>query len=328
MSLKEIAKIVGTSPSTVSRVLNNSYSRCASKELKDKIWKVAREINYVPNSYAQGLKKGKEPVSSVGHILIVLARTDVLETDPFFYELYKHIEIELFSRNYTMDRILNSNEITTNIKSNGIIILGRCSKQLLNKLKNITDNLIGIWRNSMNFDIDEVICDGKKASSMAIEYLLDLGHRKIAYIGDCSYESRYVGYCDTLINKNIPINYSFIIPTNQTEEEGYNAMVSILKNNEITAVLCANDATAIGALKALQKGDLSKKAISVISIDNIEEAQSTNPLLTTVNIPREDMAHMAVSVLIDRIKCKHKEHVRIEFPCKIVVRDSCYLNIH
>lgn len=324
MSLKRIAEIVGVSPATVSRVLNNSYRSCASKEVKDKIWEVAREINYVPNIHAKNLKKGEQLKLLKYKIAIVLARIEDLNSDPFFYELYREIENELFSRECIIHCLMKNYKIYENDFKNidGIIILGRCSNEFIDSLQKITNNLVGIWRNSMNFKIDEIICDGEKASSMALEYLIKLGHRKIGYIGDCSYESRYLGYYATLMKHNIPIDYSFIIQTHQTEEEGYNAMINLIYHSKITSVLCANDITAIGALKAIEE---SKRKISVISIDNIEQAQLTEPLLTTINIPKNDMAHMAVNILFDRIQKKHNEKIKIEFPCKIIERESCDL---
>lgn len=325
MSLKEIAKRVGTTPSTVSRVLNNAYQSCASQELKDKIWSVARELNYVPNASARNLKKGADNLSTPSlHISVLFTRTDMTQLDPFFLELCRHIESDLFSRQCIIDQISKADVVTIKkaATSNGIILLGRCSEELLRQLKTANRNLVGIWRNPTNFDIDEIVCDGKKAATLAMEHLLSLGHSQIGYLGDCSYESRYVGYCDTLITHHLPINYPCIIPTHQTEDEGYIGMKKLLKEPNVTACLCANDATAIGALKALQ--EQKSRKLSLISIDNIEDAQSTTPLLTTVNIPRLDMAHMAINVLLDRIQRKHTEHVRVEFPCRIVQRDSCF----
>lgn len=324
MSLKKIAQMVGTTPSTVSRVLNNAYQSCASSELKDKIWAAAQELNYVPNSNARNLKKGSKEPEEMIHISVLFTRLDTSKPDPFFLELSRHIKSDLFANHCILDQIgkADATAIAKSASSDGILLLGRCSETLLTKLKAANRNLVGIWRNPTNFDIDEVVCDGKKAAILAMEHLIQLGHTNIGYIGDCSYESRYVGYCDALISHNLPINYPLIIPTHQTEAEGYDGMLKLLQEPLVTAVLCANDATAIGALKALKKQ--KKRTLSVISIDNIEEAQSTNPLLTTVNIPREDMAHMAIYILLDRIRRKHTEHIRIEFPCRIVSRDSCY----
>ncbi len=166
-----------------------------------------------------------------------------------------------------------------------------------------------------------------------MEYLLSLGHQKIGYIGDCSSESRYVGYCETLITRNIPLNYNYICSTDQTFDSGFTAMQTLLLQ-DITAVFCANDISALGALKAiseLRSAEFSKRKaakmnskISVISIDNIFLSQTSSPLLTTVNVPKEDMGRMAVTVLLDRINHRHSECLRVEFPCKIIERESCY----
>lgn len=177
----------------------------------------------------------------------------------------------------------------------------------------------------MNFEIDEIVCDGQKAAQAAVTYLIQKGHRKIGYIGDCSYENRYVGYCETMIHNHLPMDYSCIIPTDQSKEEGFQAMERLLGDPELTAVLCANDITAVGALQALQAHKKQRtRKLSVIAIDNTEEAQMTEPLLTTVHIPREAMAHMAVHILHDRILHGHTEKLRVEFPCHIMERDSCF----
>lgn len=324
--------MVGTSVSTVSRVLNNTSSTCASKELQDKIWAAAREIGYHPNEAARLLQKSGEVSQRVPHISIVLARITALDKDPFFSELFRNLEVELLKQKAIIDHVIYAEEsFSQNLShSNGVIIVGRCSHKLLEYITSRNRNVVGIWRNPMNFNVDEVICDGKKAAELAMKHLLSLGHQKIAYIGDCSFESRYVGYCDMLIRNDIPMDYELIRQTNQTKEAAEAAFSELLEEKlsgrtDFTAVFCANDATAIPVLKILKnkKRQLSLP-ISVISIDNIEESQNTMPYLTTIHIPRREMAHMAVNLLLDRINGEHKEVVRIEFPCRIIQRSSCY----
>lgn len=331
MSLKEIAQMVGVAPSTVSRVLNNTVSTCASPELKEKIWEAARTLNYVPDINARNLKKRKHNQEKKYRIAIILARFNSLETDPFFLELFQSIEESLFSYSCTIQLIENTehNNFCDLKEVDGIIILGRCPDEILNGLRKYTHNIVGIGRNPTSYKMDEIICNGKTAAITAMEYLLSLGHREIGYIGDCSSESRYVGYCETLIDRNIPLNYNYIRSTDQTYDGGYQAMQELRQQN-ITAVFCANDISALGAFKALSEpcpnadaGKHSKK-ISVISIDNISQSQTSSPLLTTVSIPKEDMGRMAVNVLLDRIRHNHSECLRVEFPCKLIERDSCY----
>ena len=328
MSLKKIAQMTGTSVSTVSRVLNHTSSTCASKELQDKIFDAARSIGYQPNENARNLRKSSPGFLSQIRISIVLARIKTLDADPFFYELFRSLEIALLDNHIQIDQVIYLDEqLSFSIpKSQGIIILGRCSQKILDRILSFNSNVIGIWRNSMNFNVDEVICDGKKAAELAMKHLISLGHKNIAYIGDCSYESRYIGYCNSLISNNIPLNYAWIKQTNQTGEEGEHALLELLEtSSEFSAILCANDITAIHALKVLkEKYVKSNWKISVISIDDIEESQYTSPFLTTVHIPREEMAHMAVTLLLDRIAKKHTETIRVEFPCRIVNRCSCY----
>ena len=346
MSLKKIAELAGVSPSTVSRVLNNSSSTCASKEVRDKIFDAARSIGYQPNEYARKLKSKSKDSSLQRHVSIVLARIKALDADPFFYELFRNLEISLYENHTVIDYVVYAEEklsrddpkmkgqhaqkpkdvLTDIARSQGVIILGRCSEKLLSQIMSLNDNVVGIWRNSMNFNVDEVVCDGKKAAELAMSHLISLGHRNIAYIGDCSYESRYIGYCNSLINNHIPMNYEWIKQTDQTGEAGKAAFYELLEHeHDFSAVFCANDATAISVLGILKEEKRKiKRKISVISIDNIEESENTSPFLTTINIPRGEMAYMAVTLLLDRIAKKHTELVRIEFPCRIVKRSSCY----
>lgn len=329
MSLKKIAEMVGVSPSTVSRVLNNTVSTCASPALKEQIWEAARALNYAPNLHARNLKTGKADHVKKYEIAVILARFQSLDADPFFLELFRSIEESLFSQSCTLHSVSNVEQVSpASLKgADGMIILGRCSNDFLNRLKRHNHNIVGIDRNPTDYKMDEIICNGKTAAAMAMEYLFSLGHQKIGYIGDCSSESRYVGYCEAMINRSIPLDYGYIHPTDQTYERGFLAMQKLL-SCDITAVLCANDISALGAIKALSEhyaqAPKNTRKISVISIDNISLSQSSSPLLTTVNIPKEDMGRMAVTILLDRIRHNHTEYIRLEFPCKIIERNSCY----
>lgn len=84
-------------------------------------------------------------------------------------------------------------------------------------------NLISVNRNSTNYEIDEVLCDGRKIASQAVEYLIRLGHRKIAYVGECHSESRFKGFQETLIKYNIETDIDYIIQTGLSENDGYSA---------------------------------------------------------------------------------------------------------
>ena len=87
---------------------------------------------------------------------------------------------------------------------------------------------------------------------------------------------------------------------------------------------CANDITAIGAMKALRQAHLSiPDDISIISIDDIEMAQFITPSLTTIRIPKTELGTMAVKLLNDRINHGHSLKLRLELPCDLIIRNSC-----
>ena len=328
MSLKRIAEMVGVSPSTVSRVLNDVSATCASKEVRDRIFEAAREIGYRPNENARKLRSASDNNEKNYHVSIVLARIKSLDTDPFFYELFHEIEVALFQNGIETDHVIYADEeLSQDVsKSDGVFIVGRCLPKLFQQISDANRNVVAISRNSMDYEIDQVLCDGRKAAELAMEHLISLGHKNIAYIGDCSYEDRYVGYCNSLIGRNLPMNHIWIKDTNQTKEAAGAAFQKLLEQSEdFSAVFCANDITAISVLEILKRERKKiKRQISVISIDNIEASQNTSPYLTTINIPHKEMAHMATVLLLDRMNKQHLEPVRIEFPCRIVNRSSCY----
>lgn len=339
MSLKEIAKLAGTSVSTVSRVLNNANYKCSDPELEKRIWQAARELQYLPNPAARALQKGENGKETAEEKVplfdIFLTRFPSLDQDLFFRELYDALKKELLKQQCLLGRLLTVPDITTMMQSptpfskdaphaDGLILLGKCPSELISPLSNYYRHLVGIDRNPTDFDYDEVVCSGTDAAVIAMNYLISLGHKKIAYIGDCSYEARYIGYYQSLINHNLPLDYSNIYPTSQTRQEGMQMMQVILQKKELpSAIFCANDSTALGVFDCLKAHRKKGYIPSVISIDNIQESQETKPMLTTIDIPKKEMAHHAVSLLLDQIHGGHKDAVRMELPCRLIVRESC-----
>lgn len=354
MSLKKIAELAGTSVSTVSRVLNSSEHRCNQQGLAERIWKAAEELQYVPNASARELRKGIVQKKAPFAVDVLQTRFDSMDKDIFFLEVFHYAIEELMKNNCILDQVLNLNDIisleqegsagsipyrsqgnafldkqlnTTVIsrkKNTGLIVLGKCPSGLFGILQKRYAYIVGIDRNPTDYEYDEVVCNGAAAASMAVEYLIDLGHTSIAYIGDCNYESRYIGYYQALLNHKIPLRYNNVHQTSQTEQEGYRVMGEIIQDSaRPTAIFCANDCTAIGVLRALKQNKKRGYQPSVISIDNILESQKTTPMLTTIDIPKKEMVHLAIMLLLDRRAGSHTESVRIELPCRLIKRESC-----
>ena len=357
MSLKRIAELTGTSVSTVSRVLNSSEHRCNQKGLAERIWKTAEELQYIPNASARELRKGIVSKEAPFAVDVLQTRFDSMDKDIFFLEVFHCVIEELMRNGCILDQVLNLNDIVSleqegntgsipyrpqgsglldkqlnaavihRKKNTGLIVLGKCPAGLFGSLQKRYAYIVGIDRNPTDYEYDEVICNGAAAASMAVEYLIRLGHTSIAYIGDCNYESRYIGYYQALLNHKIPLRYNNVYQTSQTEQEGYRVMGEIIRDTvRPTAVFCANDCTAIGVLKALRQNKKRGYQPSVISIDNILESQKTTPMLTTIDIPKKEMVHLAVLLLLDRRAGSQTESIRIELPCRLLERESCTYN--
>lgn len=353
MSLKDIAREAHTSVSTVSRVLNNPHHNCQNSALEEKIWDIARKQHYTPNSNARNLRLNSNQLNNSFTIDIFITRFESIEIDPFFHELYQYIKEEILSNGCILGDIINTvdivamseesiakvpykthheilkqkqkNPLATIIRKDntGLIILGKCPNEMIDSLKKRYPYIVGIDRNPTNYEYDEVICNGLNAAETAVEHLIKLGHRNIAYIGDCTYETRYIGYYQALFNHKIQLNYNNIFPSTQTEESGYKIGKRILKmENPPSGIFCANDITAIGVLRAVKSGK-KKYRPSIISIDNILQSERTVPMLTTIDIPKKEMGHLAIAMLIDRKNKKHKNNLRLELPCKLIERESC-----
>lgn len=344
MSIKKIAEITGASCATVSRVLNNPGYKCAVPGMRDAIWKAAMDMNYTPNEAARNLKKGTS--ENKNYIIeILITRVDGIHSDPYFEEQLRAVETQVHENSCILSRVWYQSMFSddkrcertaiesivkdmtgdTDTPADGLIIIGRCSPLVIKELKKYYKHIVAINRNSSNYAIDEVICDGKKIAALAVGHLVSLGHRKIAYVGKCHNESRYQGYCEVLRKNDIDFYPEYVVDTLQTEKEGFETMRNFLRLDEPpTGIYCANDITAVGMLKCLNSYKSLLYHPSIISSDDIEEGQFTKPMLSTIHLPKENMARFALLVLLDHIKGKHKETVRIELEGRLLLRSSCY----
>ena len=348
MSIRDIAKKAGVSASTVSRVLNNPGYRCASPELRDTIWRIAREMNYLPNEAARSLKmgSGKDGASAAPlRVDVIVTRASQRQADPFFGELLRIIETETHSQRCLISQLwylssLNARkgvragaterELATVLGSgvdrgDGLIVIGKSSEAVLSRLvEAYSGNVVSVGRNSCAYLCDEVLCDGEKIARLAVGRLVELGHRQIGYAGDCHNESRYRGYQRTLLERGLDVGVGSVIECEHTEEAGYAAMERLMQADDApTAIYCATDAIAIGMLRSLSDRRSRYYSPSIIASDDIEAAQYANPALTTVALPKRDMGRFALRLLVDRLAGGHSSCVRMELQGRLVVRASC-----
>lgn len=334
MTLKEIAKEAGVSISTVSRVLNDTTTKAASKEVQEHIWEIVRRTGYTPNSAAQNLRNGNTKTKTHSRALSCLfARTPTDPNDPFFSTIAKSVEIEAYKQNYIMKLSFTAIDITKaetcrlilNNDVSGVVILGRCDKDTLKFLKKHFHYVVYTGLNEIDANFDQILCSGYDASLCAMDHLIELGHQHIGYLGEVSQENRYVGYKDALTKHQLPFDSSYFCSTTFSSNGGYQGTMKLLDQQpNLTAIFCGNDMTAIGAIRAIKDRGLAvPQDISVISIDNIDTAQYLSPMLTTVHIPLDEMGKMAAKTIIDRINGGHTLPLKVNYPCHLVKRESC-----
>ena len=344
MSLKEIAKMTGVSVSTVGRILSDPNHKCSSEEVRQKVIEAAREINYIPNASARSLRAGRKNEDRIYHINILVTRSGNDAADPFYDELLMILEKELRNiscivnnvwhrAEFSDERIIQSDKLQKMVadlyqdkshKSDGLILIGKVTSRALKQLKTEEKNIVSINRNSTNYEVDEVLCDGSRIARTAIAYLAKLGHTKIGYVGDCHNESRFMGYQAAMTTFHLSPDIDYIFDTTPNEANGIAALeyFSGLADPP-TGIYCANDILAVGMLKALNRRRSKIYSPSVISNDDIDAAQYTKPMLTTISLPKNEMVRFALMLLLDRIKGGHRIISRLEVEGTLIIRESC-----
>jgi DNA-binding LacI/PurR family transcriptional regulator len=338
ITLKDIAEKADVSVATVSRVMNPATKNLVKSATAKKVLDWADKLNYQNNN---------NPNPDQYRIAYILSEVTSKFNHPYFLEIIEEIERLLklkghkivfaeieedLLKNKRLDYLLQS-------KLDGVIsISDHLDEKLFLKLTQQTPNLVFIGNRFNSYSRDTVLTDRKKAAFQAIKFLVQKGHQKIGFIGGDIFPysmkktDRYLGYQQALNKFNLTIKKQFIKKANWQVESGYLKMMEIIKNNnlnsknihnEITAFFIASDQLAIGALKALHEKNITvPDDISIISHDDIKMAAYANPPLTTIAVPKQDLALMAVNLLILRIEDKINLPVQTFLPVEIIERGS------
>lgn len=337
MRLKDIAAAVGVSISTVSRVLNDPYSSAASPETQELIWKVARDGGYIPNPIARELQAGNAAATAAeNRVICCMIATDPKEykDDAFYSVLTSSIRAEALRNNYIVEYYFygadqEKREPMPSRSKNvrGLIILGRFRVEILPELIDKFRNIVYIGSKSIRARCDRVVCDGYDAMLEVVKCYHENGHRFIGYIGAPD-DRRIDGYKAALREYGLPLKHEYVVDSiSLSSDEGYISMLRLLDNidpaQRMTAVVCANDVTAIGALAACkERGIRVPEDINIIGMNDIEITRYVSPTLTTVHVPMDEMGAYATRLLIDRINGGHQQSLEVRFPFWIVTRES------
>lgn len=334
ITIKDIAQICGVGVSTVSRALNDHPD--INQETKQKIIEVVKQYNFVPNNSARNLK-----ITNSKTIAVLVKGLG----NPFFMRMIGKIESEILKSDYSMelrhvdeksDEVEVAIELVKEKKLQGIIFLGGIYTHSNKKLEGIgvpfvlctiplADNgSIAAASISVN-DIDE--------SYKIVKYLIDNGHKKIAFMGapdgDISIgQLRLDGYKKALKEAKIKQDKALQWHSKEedeiyTMENGYKMMKDALDAGlDFTAVFAIADTMAIGAMRALSDaGKRVPEDISIVGFDGIDMGAYCVPSLTTIRQPFDEMAINATNMLLDMIK-DEKSGCNVMMEAKLLERES------
>lgn len=331
MTIKEIAKIAGVSPSTVSKIINHPGMNHSSPEVQKKVWDIINQYGYIPNITAQRLRMNIQ-MPQCRDLGCIYAGTGDLQLDPFFSHVAKSISGEALKYGYQLSYSWSGKEIEENfwtlvqdLNISGIIVLGMYDQRLESILKKGPRKVVVCSLDSSVSAFDNILCDASEATTKAVTYLLKCGHTQIAFVGDPKRNiAQYNGYVNTLKEAEIPTNSSNIISAERSYQGGQKALTLLRKSSKaFTAAFIANDLTALGFLREAEKQNVSvPEELSVVSIYDIRAASYSNPPLTTVRIPADSLGRHAVLCIIDRIWNPKKQPIKIMLPTKLIIRES------
>jgi len=327
-TIKDVAKLAEVHPSTVSRVINNDPR--ISEKTKDKVLLIIKKLGYTPNAIARGLKTKR--TFTLGMLI-----PDI--TNPFFAEIARGVEDAANKNNFnvilcnTDDKLKKEKtylEILREKRVDGLILgTAHIRDKSILELEKIKFPYMLVSRNIEGLDKNCIIVDDVEGGMMATEYLIKLGHRRIAHItGPIKTRSalnRLKGYQLAFKKHKIEYNDELVGEGDFRIKGGYQAMKKFLKLPEPpTAIFAANDLLALGAMQAIQKKKYHiPEDFCIIGFNDISLASFVYPPLTTIRQPMQEMGALAVKMLLKIIEDGEFNQKKVTLKPKLIIRESC-----
>lgn len=329
-TIKDIAKRLNISVSTVSYALNNG-PRSVPDDVKRRVLEAAQELRYRPNRVARNLVTrrsytlGIVPSEATNDIVLSPYLQNSLNGIVNTAEAH-HYDVLFFTR-YDQKEIQVITDVLLDGRADGLIFLAPPKDAPV--LEIIADYgmhhvvIAGEKRpNSPHFG-----ADNRSGVQAAMDHLWDLGHRKIGHLyGRLHMEDglvRHDHFRQYLSGKGITCQDGWLAPGNFTIDEGYYGMKQILSQPQRpTAIFCANDEIAIGAIRAVKEAGLDVPTdISIVGFDNVPLSSVSTPTITTVRQPVQELAAEATKTLIRLIDGEEVQPTP-DLPTELIVRDS------
>ncbi|MCP8617868.1 LacI family DNA-binding transcriptional regulator [Salirhabdus salicampi] len=332
-SIKDIARLAGVSISTVSRTLNN-YSD-VKPETKEKVIKIAEELNYFPNAVAKSLVQKK--THTIG---VFFGNNMNLGFDhPFFLDIISAVREVVGNAGYDLIIFTNKNKeratYTTLCRErsvDGVVLLltgeGKKKNEQFIELQESGIPCIAIDLPLKGDKCTYVESDNYFGSKLAMEHLANLGHQVIAFIGGdeiskTSYD-RLRAYQDSMMEYGIGYNPNLVYLGYFSKGIAQKATKELMRQRpDITAFFVASDEMAITVIETLKAlGKNVPNDVSVVGFDDIREASFCTPPLTTVKQNKHDIGSEAAKMLLEIIEKSDIKPKPKTLDCDLVIRDS------
>lgn len=323
-SILDVAREAGVSSATVSHVLNGT--RPVAPATQERVRDAVESVGYRRNLAARSLRTSTS--STIGMIVPDAA-------NPFFAELARGVENAAFEADYRV-LLCNSDDDSTkearyvetlieNLAAGAVIIPTDDNTKLVEALNERNIAVVVVDRALSDIEVDSVIPTHIQGAKQATQYLIELGHNNIACIasrsGGTAASQRLEGFEQATSGRATQTHVRY---GDFHYDSGYRCANELLRlQPRPTAIFACNDLMAIGALRAANEQGLEvPEDISIIGFDNIEAARYTNPTLTTVAQPLQEIGAQAARLLLARIADKTRSVTSMEISTQLVVRES------
>ncbi len=329
VTIRDIAKKLGTSHSTVSRALRNDPRISAA--MRAKVQEVARELGYRANAVARGLVSRR--LRSVALII-----PDVV--DPFYARIVQGVDVVTHKHGYSLvlyithsdpQRELAAVEAAGEHRYDGAILFRRhVPTERLRHLVEVGTPLVLMTRSEPGLPVDAVRVDDVDGGFQATAHLLEAGHQRVGFLGGPEAESetreRLTGYRRALAAFGLPYREEWHWHGDFTEKSGQRvaaAIAALPPDQRPTAVFAANDRMAIGLLAACrERGLLVPDELAIVGYDDIEPSQYVVPPLSTVRQPTLEMGMEAARLMIERLEGSTAPPREVLLKTEVIVRGS------
>jgi LacI family transcriptional regulator len=309
VSLAEVARAAGVSLTTASRVINNT-GYPVKESTRQRVLDAAARLNYSPSSLARAL------VTRRTHIIGIIVH-DIL--DPYFAEIVRGVQDVALQHDYLTVICNSDRQVVTELnflrmlhdyRADGVVLAGGGLEgdgtpeldQAISRLQTAGTSIIALAPRS--FPLSSITIDNHQASREMTDYLIGLGHERIAYITGpaniLTSEQRLRGFREGMAAAGLPLLPELIVPGNFDQASGRAAATHFLSLPvPPTAIFAANDETAIGCMAMLRRhGVCVPEEISVVGFDDIRLLENVDPPLTTVHVPLYEFGTAAMEHLL------------------------------